>query len=456
MNENNNNPFNNDMPKPINSNEEKKPIIEIPQAYYDKVAAEQHEKFLKEQEEKEQMQKRLANKGSLNKLISLVIVNALLIFGLLYSMINFNSLIIIGIPVYIVILAIIEVVRSKNNSDQPLANLIGGMLVAVVTFVISMVRESEMDLWTYYAIASAIISFLGFLISTIITKIFTDFKSIKALSAVGIILFFALIIGGPFYFYKKYPEEFFKIVFLKQTEVHAETEEEFILKTLKNRYSVEFTCNNEKVRHYINQYSQKITKRTCYDSSQREVNVFSTTYNESENQFIISDDYMDIIYLTEFKTKLSNTLKSNTGANSVKLYLYPEKNCTFVGDCAECDEYFESYDEENDFSNQFNNSTQLNLSNYLNKNVLDFVNDYKFKYIINVLGNYTETSDFNAIINTVLTSLNSSGLKNNYGYDIKITDENTLQGYELIRYEVKGQKTDDGVFKDPVVVEKEN
>ena len=70
---NSNNPFNNDMPKPANSNDEKKPIIEIPQAYYDRLAAEQKEKYFTEQEEKIKIQEKTKNKKIINKLILLIL-----------------------------------------------------------------------------------------------------------------------------------------------------------------------------------------------------------------------------------------------------------------------------------------------------------------------------------------------------------------------------------------------
>ena len=460
---NSNNPFNNDMPKPVNSNDmpkpansndEKKPIIEIPQAYYDRLAAEQKEKYFTEQEEKIKIQEKTKNKKIINKLILLILVNAILIFGFLYSMINFNSIIIIAIPIYLVIFAIYGALKNKNNSDQPLASLIGGMLVAVITFVISVIKEDEVDLWTYYAIASAIVGFLGFLISNIITKIFTDRKNIKALSTIGIVLFFAALIGVPFYLYKKFPEEFYKIVFLKQTEVHAETEEEFIIKTLRNRYNVEFTCDKSTVKHQIDQYSQKITQRECKDPNNRVTIVKSTTYNESENQFVITEDYIDQLYLKDLKENILKAIENSTSITDARIYLYPEKNCTFIGDCVKCDEYFESYEEENNFDNQFKNSTQLNLSKYLNKNAIEFVNEFKFKYIITILGTYNETTDFNAILNNLLSNLNNMGLKNTYGYNITISSYDESRLYEEELFEAKGQRTDDLTFKDPEIIEK--
>ena len=94
----------------------------------------------------------------------------------------------------------------------------------------------EMELWTYYTIASAITGFLGLIVSSIITKLLTDIKNVKALQTILYLLFFVALIGGPILAYKKYPTEFYKYVFYKKSEVVANTYEEFVLKTLKIRY----------------------------------------------------------------------------------------------------------------------------------------------------------------------------------------------------------------------------
>ena len=146
------------------------------------------------------------------------------------------------------------------------------MLSAIVSFVISMTTE-DMDLWTYYTIASAITGFVGMIASSIITKLLTDIKTVKALQTILYLLFFIALIGGPIFAYKKYPTEFYKIVFYKKSEVVANTYEEFVLKTLNSRYNITFTCDFANKEHYKTERNELLVKMICSDENNNKINV---------------------------------------------------------------------------------------------------------------------------------------------------------------------------------------
>ena len=57
-------------------------------------------------------------------------------------------------------------------------------------------------------------------------------KNIKALQTIGYLLFFAALLGGPYFAYQKWPTEFNQMIFYQKNEVIAETYEEYVLKTL--------------------------------------------------------------------------------------------------------------------------------------------------------------------------------------------------------------------------------
>ena len=63
---------------------------------------------------------------------------------------------------------------------------------------------------------------------------------------------------------------------------------------------------------------------------------------------------------------------------------------------------------------------------------------------------------FDDVINKTLTTLNSYGVKNTYGYEITIKSGQSLGGNETYNtevYKVKGEASDDKTFKNPVIVE---
>lgn len=480
MNNKNNNPF--DLPKRVDNDgdlpslnqdikeessfnnqvinetlEEDKPIIEIPQSYYDKLAQEKMEKEQKEEEERKLNEQFSAFHKEGNKIFSMTIFNALIFFCLLYLAVNYLNILMVFIPVIIIVVSIIEAIKNKEKTNYPVSVLLGGMLVAVVTFVISMINTDEMDLWTYYAIAGAVIAFLGLIIANIVTKFVVHGKEIKALETVGYVIFFACLVGIPFFFYQKYPEAFYRYVFLKQAEVKAETEEEFIIKTLKLRYNLTFTCDNSNVKTSMYNYTQTVKSRTCSDEAGNEFTVQSVVYDKSENKYIVLDTYMDTLYLESVKESLTTNVKAViSNPQSVLTYLYPQKECRFVGDCVEVDEYFELLEEESDLSNQYNSSTELNLEKYLSGDAISFVNDYKFKVVLNVfVKSETELGEkyCSDLVLKILDVLNDSGIKNTYGYRITINRYSSTDVVSYKEYEVISDASTDGTFADPQVVE---
>lgn len=474
MPENNNN-FNNDLPKmnndyldipkfnnqesQIDSNDQK-PLIEIPQKYYDQLAKEREEAEKKENEREEKYQEKIEASNALSKGFFMVTLTSIIIFALLYITINYTELAMLLIPIYIVIGSITSAIKQNKESSFPVTILVSGMIIAVVTFSLSMLYESQMELWTYYAIAGAIIAFIGLITSNIITNIITDIKNIKALQTIGYLLYFAAIIAIPTYLYKNYREDFYKYVFMKQVEVKAETQEEFIYKTLKSRYNLNFTCDNKNLQHFITEQSQRMISRICEDEFQNEFEVKTIAYNEGENQYILIDNYLDILYFNKIKKSISEEILKITNATEVKLSIYPETNCIFVGDCASCDEYYANFERENNPNNQYEASKKLNFAKYLslstNKFIEEYINQNNFKYIIIVSGNYANTAtDYNQLINNILNSLSSHGLKNTYGYDIIINHYSTDGGVETEDkvFQVAGKTNESKLFNNHQIID---
>ena len=202
---------------------EERPMIEIPQKYYDNLAKEQAEKEAAEHAYQQKHQESVAASNEFSIIVFLSTICAMLTFGALYAAINIKELIIFAIPTYIVLGSIIAAIKTKKENSFPVTILVGGMIVAVITFVLSMLQEDKMDMWTYYAIAGAVVGFLGLITANIITNIIVKRKEIKALQTVGYLLYFALLVAVPYYLYTNYRTEFYKFVFQKQTVVQAET-----------------------------------------------------------------------------------------------------------------------------------------------------------------------------------------------------------------------------------------
>ena len=450
MPENNNDDFNlpnlKNQPEGATTN---KPIIEIPQEYYDKLAKEKAAKEKLQQEALIKEQNNQEIKRSSGKFIFNILLNALVIFAILYLMVNYNKLLILALPLYFIFYTFIKAKQEKKECTASISLLIGGIVSAVICFVVAgFVDENLREYYDYYAIASVACAFIGLIISNIITQLVTNKENVKALQTLAYLGFFIILFGGSYLLYLKFPEQILHYVFMERTEVIAETEEEFIIKTLKNRYGVTFTC--QKAKNHIDGQNQKFTTRICADSNNREINVTSTEYNQNEVLYTVQDEYLDIIFLNDVKASLAEKVKAVTNANNVSVSIYPKEYCSFVGDCVDSDSYYENYQEENDRNKLFENSKKINFTKYLDGSAEAFINDYGFGFQIAVYGNYNGllTADYEKVVESILGVLNSSGYQNKNGYEITLRNSDELK---QIMYKVTGSKTEDGTFKDPKI-----
>ena len=398
------------------------------------------------------------NEGTAGPLILAAIINALAIFGIIYGYLNINKLIIFALQAFIVVLTIIFAIKQKSKSACPQGILVGGILAAIASFGLSILYMEQSDLYMYYTIVPVATGVLGIILSSIITTLITDIKNVKALKAIGYLIIIGAYVGVPFYLYKTYPEELFKYVFFEQIEVVAETEDEFILKTLKNRYGENFTCDVTKIKHAIDQKKQRMTIRPCTSANGTEITVQSFEYEPSLVQYTIIEDYLDKRYFNQLKEELETKVVQSTMASSVQISLYSSENCNLVADCVDCEEYLKNKNELNDRKNQYEASTKLNFQKDLTINAVDFANNGKYKYVITINGNYAgyQSAAFDDVINKTLTTLNSYGVKNTYGYEITIKSGQSLGGNETYNtevYKVKGEASEDKTFKNPVIVE---
>jgi hypothetical protein len=282
----------------------------------------------------------------------------------------------------------------------------------------------------------------------------------KALQTIGTFLLFAIIFGAPVYAYTKYQEQIHRYLFFEQIEVKAETKEEYILKTLKNRYDETFTCDS-KVRNLMNQNKERMTMQECTSASGLVVSVQSIDYEPSKLQYTIIDNYLDKRYFDELKQTIQDDLKNTAMANSVQLQLYTNKNCNFFGDCVDTiEDYLENKNDYNDRDKKYQTSTSLTFHNNLPPTAKEFVNTNKFRYVITINGNYNGYTDqsFGDMVERVMNYLNNQGYKNTYGYDILIKGANALDNvttYNKLLYAVKGEANDTQTFDNPEIVEVE-
>ena len=452
---------NNDLPK-MNpeednnqNNNQQSPIIEIPQEYYEKLRQEEEEKAMIEQQEIAMNEENAEANQKLATIAIFALFNAVLILALFHLAYNVKDLAILAIPVIPILGTICFSIKNKKESVFHTSVLIGGMLAAVLAYILCLVRKDTSEYWMHVAISCAIGAFVSFLVCSIIHAVITNAKEIKALGYIGIILFFAALVGIPYYFYNKNPEEIYKMIFRKTTEVKAETEFEFITKTLKNRYGIDFECQSTKYKTDV-QKGRKISQRTCNPKTDVEtkVTVLSLAYNEGANQYIVTDDYLDIVKLNDFRNNHAKAILDLTSATKVNLYIYPKENCKFIGDCAECDEYFANYENEMDVDKQYDGSSKADYSSYLNMDAKDIVNSNEFKYVINVVGKYSNINDPSSIIDNVLSYLSRQGLKNTYGYQITVYETDDAGDTQKEIYKVTGEGTNDTTFANPKVVEK--
>lgn len=422
----NNNNLENNMGNNQINNVPTQPIIEIPQTYYEKL----------EKEKAEEEAAKLAaqpveppkQEGGLTaKVIPMILINAIIIYGIFYATVNINVIVSAVSVGYVILGSIIFAIIDKKKTQFPTSVIIGGMLSAVICFVVSMLYEEGMDLWTYYTTACAITGIVGLIISNMITKIITDFKSIKAIQTIVYVLFFAALLAGPYFAYQKWPTEFNQYIFFQQNEVIAETYDDYVIKTLKARYGINFTCDFAAKEIHKTERNELMTTLVCKDPNGNEINLKTIPYNESENQYTIIDNFMEKLYLTEIKKSLAQKVISATGATAVDVYLYPKNGCMFIGDCADCEEYYKVYKEVNDPKNRYEISSKLNLKKYLNLSMEDFIEQYinqnEFKLILHIKGSYSKNStDFIGLANQALTTLNTSNVKNTFGYELTFYD----------------------------------
>lgn len=449
---------NDNMPN-ISATNGPKNIIEIPKEYYETIAKEEQDA---RKQEEQILQKETENKETshnFNSMIFLSLLSVLIIAGSLLITVNVTSFALLIIPLYIIFGSIFEALKAKKENKEsifPQTILVGGMVVAVASFAISTSNESKIDLWTYYIIASTITGFLGIMVSSIITKIITKGKEIKALESLAYILFLVLLVGTPSYLYITHKDDFYKYIFHKQIVPNANNEEEFTMKTLKNRYGKTFDCGG-KVKHALTKDNRKVVQRICEDENGIKANINSIAYNEGNNEYIVMDNYFDNLILENIKKDITSIVSKAVMTEKVKVFLYPEDNCSFIGDCVECEEYFKTYKSETDIDNRFKASNSLNLTEYLSLTPKEFINTNKFKIIISSQKHYNQgTKDYENQTNKILEELNKNGYKNNYGYEITLNhqyDENDSENSLIDTvYKVVGKKTDDATFKDPKVV----
>lgn len=433
--------------------EEVKPIIEIPQEYYDKIKAEEEEKNRLEQEQKAEALMMKQNSAANAGIFGLSIVNGILLSIVVYLLLPKSEYVLIGIFAYIVVGAIFGAVKKKKESSFPSSFLMGSILGAILFFVVSMLKKGDEAL-LHSAMVCGAVAILGFILSSLITYIISSRKDIKALQTLGIIILLVLIIGGPIFFYKKYPEQFYKYVMNQQTKIIATTDREYVEKTLKNRYGVEFTCPTKKTVNNVQGY---VTKRwNCTDPNNKSFNVESMAYDESKLLYVVRDRYLSFLYLSNSKNNLKEKIglevngvagydkATDKDNGTIAVALYPKRNwCDFVGDCHDCEEYQNVKASENKIEKQYDYSTKLDLKEYLNMDYKSFVNKYEFKYIIEVvLTNSYDMLSYDEYVNKIVDVLNREGYQNNAGFEIilKVRMDDLL----LTKYKVIGEASDAG------------
>ncbi len=441
--------------QPVQPQQPNNPIIEIPQEYYDKLNQEQRER--EEQERQDAIIQ--ANQAETNKKFSQIVLQGIIncfiffiCFQLAYTKIDYA---ILAGPIIVAVITIFTAVKFQKENTYHTSVMIGGMLTAVVAYVIGLVRKDSADYWMHFALSCAIVAFVSFISCSIINAAIVNRKDIKALGIIGIVLYFAALIGVPYYFYNRNREENYKLIFGKTTEVKAETEIDFITKTLKNRYGLDFDCQTKGIK--VDAYKgRRISQRTCTPLSDKDtkLTVQSIAYNEGSNQFIVIDNYLDITKFNDFRVKYATGILSKVGASKVDFFIYPKENCTFIGDCAQSQEYFANYANEIDVDNQYKASSLIDYSKYLKMEAKDIVNNNNFQYVINVIGAFIDESQYAEIVNSTLDYLNNEGLKNNYGFEITIFA--TYDGGNSQRkvYTAKGTTNGEKKFKDAKEVKK--
>ncbi len=422
-----------------NSSQEK---IEIPVEYYQKIEKEKQER-LKKLEEEERKNEEV--KGSGATFIQ-IILNALIFFGLLYFMINTSKYAIFAIPGYIVLVSIFTSISKKKENNYNVTVLVGGMLLALICFIVAMSNKEKEDLFIYYALASAVVGFVGYVLSSIICKLICDSKNIKALETIFYILILAAMVGAPYYFYTNYKEDFIRYVFNEENVIEATTEEEFIISNLKNRYHLDVTCSGG-VKNYMDQiYKRIVTSRTC-NIADRDVTVNSIAYDTTNVEYIVKDSLLDDLYIKDIKKELKDKIADMVNSNKVTISLYPDNKCYFIGDCEnDSNDKNSNYKNEIKIENLYTYGRELELEQYLNLSKEEFFNKYGFRIYILVKADFLvlDTNYLENLTNSIIDLLTKNGYKNVKGFEIILEDSETLENV----YHIKGNANSDQTFTD--------
>ena len=422
-----NNEEENNENQPVNEGV-KQDKIEIPQEYYDKLNKEKEQR-LQELAIKEQAREENKQNGGV---AFMIIINGLILFVLLYAMLNINKIFFLVIPAYIILGSIISYSNKKENSKFGVSILVGGMIGALISFLLGMSNKSNSNTYIYYAFVLFFVTFFGQLLSFLITMLMND-KSTGIRKMLSLIVIIG-IIAGPFYGAYQHKEMFDKYIFASGGQVEASTEEEYIEKTLKNRYGNEFVCDGEK-KHYLDDVThRKLTTIGCHtNDNEMELEVRSIVYNEDKKQYIVRDNYIDEKYIKPLKAELVNAMKEAIVSKSVSIGIYPENKCFFIGDC----ENNKDYQKEMNLDNLFKYSDELRLKNYLSMSSVDFFNNYQFDYNIVIKGNYSNVENFEEMINKITDLLDQKGLRNTRGYTIIIRDSSIVKDVYKVTGDLK-------------------
>ena len=119
-----------------------------------------------------------------------------------------------------------------------------------------------------------------------------------------------------------------------------------------------------------------MAKLSCVDENDNLVFVTTTAFNEGATQYTVTDNFLDILYFNEIKAEIAKKIQNVTSATEVVVYLFPKENCTFIGDCADCDEYYASYKKENDSANRYKVSSKLDYSKVIGLSNEEFIKNH--------------------------------------------------------------------------------
>ncbi len=390
--------------------------VEIPQEYYDKLQKEKEARL--EQLEKRQVEIEM-NKQSGATLL-LIILNIIVFFALVYGMNNINRWLVIGIPIYIILGTIISCMNKKEESKFSITILVSCMIGALVGFLV-VIGANKGGFDVYYAFAVGVVGFLGYILSLAITKLMTDSKA-AALQKIFYIIIIGGILGVPYYFYTNYKTDFMGIIFSGSGEkevLEAKTEEDFIERTLKNRYGYKFICNGQKKKYIDDITHRRVTTIDCSNEENNvTISVMSLLYDEDNNKYIVKDNYLDNTYIIPLESELIESIKNALSTKTVTIGFYPKNKCYFIGDCVNDD----NYQNEMNLDNLYKYSVDLRLEDYLGLDKKGFFNKYGFEYNIILKDNYSMEADFISMVNSVINIMSEAGLENNGGFTITIKD----------------------------------